>query len=92
MPEYAELIKLALSFGIVILMIYAIYYVLNRINPAFYLQKKGEIQIEQMQYVAKGKSLCLVKVGETKLLLAFDDKGISVLKEWDVTHNEEDTV
>lgn len=90
MPDYTELIKLTASFSVVIVIIYVIYYLLNRVNPVNYLKKKGELQIEQMQYVARGKSLCLVKVGETKLLLALDEKGISVLKEWSVTADEED--
>lgn len=89
MPEYAELLKLAASFVVVLVVIYAVYYLLNRFNPVNYLNKKGELQIEEMQYVSKGKSLCLVRVGQVRLLLALDEKGISVLKEWDERVDEE---
>lgn len=82
MPEYAELLKLAASFVVVVVIIYAVYYLLNRFNAAAYLNKKGKIQIEEMHFLSKGKGLCLVKIRDDKLLLALDEKGITVLKEW----------
>jgi len=86
LPEYAQLLKLTASFVVVLVIIYAVYYALNRFNPVTYLNKKGKIRIEEMQFLSKGKGLCLVKIEDESLLLALDEKGITVLKEWkDVT-------
>lgn len=83
MFEYAELLKLLASFAVVVVIIYALYYVLNRFNATAYLNKKGKIQIEEMRHITKGKGLCLVQVEGKRLLIAFDEKNLSVLKEWD---------
>ncbi len=91
MPEYAELLKMTASFMIVLVIIYAVYYLLNRFNAAAYLNKKGKIEIEEMRYLSKGKGLYLIKVRQEHMLLAFDEKGITVLKEWKDAETETDS-
>ncbi len=82
MLEYSDIVKLIASLSIVVIFIYAIYYLLNKFAGGSIVQKKGAIKIEELRYIAKGKGLCLVKVKDELFLLSFDESGIKKLKEW----------
>jgi len=77
-----ELIKFIASFSILIVMMYALYYYLNRLNKNLSLGGK-DIQILETKILGKNRSICLAKVKGVLMLFACDESGIKVLKEWE---------
>ncbi len=62
-------------------MMYALYYYLNRLNKNFSVSGK-DIQILETKMLGKNRSICLAKVKGITMLLACDESGIKILKEW----------
>ncbi len=81
MPDSFELVKFIASFAILIVMMYALYYYLNRLNKNFSVGGK-DIQILETKILGKNRSICLAKVKGIIMLLACDESGIKILKEW----------
>ncbi len=81
MLDNMELMKLLSSFAILVVMLYGVYYYLNRLNKNFSIQGK-DIQILEKRIIGKNQSLCLAKIKDTVMLFSCDDKGIKLLKEW----------
>ena len=80
MPETLPLVKFIASFAIIVIGMYALYYYLNRFNK---IKAKGsEIQIKEMQPLGKNRFLVLADIKENTFLLAVDEQGIKVLKEF----------
>ncbi len=82
MPDYAYLVKFLASLTIVIVALYTVYYALSRYGLTA-KGSKGNIELLEVRPLSRGKSLFLVKVKNSVILLAVDDKSIKKIKEWE---------
>ncbi len=86
--EIASLLKLAVSFFVVLVLIYGIYYYLNRITPKL-LQKKGRfLKIIEISFFSKNKGFVLIEIKNSIMLFSFDEKEIKKIKEWEKKKSE----
>lgn len=88
MLESGEIIKFLASFSIIVIFIYSVYYYISK--SGFKLSPKSgkNIKILESFYFDKNRSFHLVKVKDTLFFVAFDEKGISKLKEWKEGNSE----
>ena len=82
MLDSVYLIKFIVSFAIVIVLIYAVYYFVNRYGLKLNTGSQGNINVKEIRFLQKNKSLCIVEVKDTTFLLALDESGIKKIKEW----------
>ncbi len=81
MLDSYELAKFFASFALVVLFLYALYYYFGN-NMAKFSKQGREIVVKESRVVGKDRYILLVEVKGKTLLLASDEKGIRVLKEW----------
>jgi len=81
LPEAYDYLKVIASLSLVLILIYAIYYYFSNFTPKF-TGNKGKIKIVESRLIGKNRYLLLVEIDETKMLLASDETGVKVLKEW----------
>ncbi len=80
LPESYEYVRLFASFIVVVIVIYALYYYLNNYTS---IKKGGKIKIVESKMIGKNRFLVLCQIKDKELLLGSDEKGITILKEWD---------
>ena len=86
MLDYYDVLKFFSSFVIIIVFIYAGYYILKRYQGKLPLNPKGKIQIEEIRYIGKDKALVLARIGRKNYLIAISNSAIEKIDQW----NEED--
>ena len=86
MLEYYDVLKFFSSFIIVVFFIYAAYYLLKRYQNKLPLNQKGKIQIEEIRYISRDKTLVLTKIGRRNYLIAFSGNAVEKIDQW----NDED--
>jgi len=80
------------SFIIVVVLIYSIYYLVNRYGKGFIPGQKGFINILDIKYLGKNKGLALVKVNEKYFFLSFDEKKVSIIEKWETLSNKGENI
>ncbi len=83
MLDYSDLLRVLSSFVIVVVLIYSIYYLINRYGKGVLPGQKGIIRIIDIKYLGKNKGLAVVKANEKYYFLSFDEKNISIIEKWD---------
>ncbi|WP_293447807.1 flagellar biosynthetic protein FliO [Persephonella sp.] len=83
MLDYSDLLRVLSSFVIVVVLIYSIYYLINRYGKGVLLGQKGVIKIIDIKYLGKNKGLTVVKANGKYYFLSFDEKNISIIEKWD---------
>ncbi|WP_297492751.1 flagellar biosynthetic protein FliO [Persephonella sp.] len=81
--DYSDLLRVLSSFVIVVVLIYSIYYLINRYGKGVLLGQKGVIKIIDIKYLGKNKGLTVVKANGKYYFLSFDEKNISIIEKWD---------
>ncbi len=81
MPDNIELVKFIASFSILVILLYGLYYYLQRLQNRLNLQGK-ELKILETKSLGKNRYIFLVEAKGSKFLLSSDESGIKVLKEW----------
>ncbi len=82
MPDSVELVKFFASFAVILTILYALYYYVQNFTPK--LTPKGRyIHIVESRVIGKNRFLLLVEVKDKVFLLALDEGGTKVLKEWE---------
>ena len=76
-----ELVKFIASFSILVILLYALYYYLQKMQNRFNLQGK-DLKILETKTIGKNRYLLLVEAKDSLLLLSSDESGIKVIKEW----------
>jgi len=87
MIDFFYIIKLLISLGIVVALIYGLYFFLNRYGRNFLQQSSDNIKIEEIKFITKNKGFILVKFEKSKFFIAFDESGFKILKE--IRENED---
>jgi len=80
--EAYDYAKVVASFLIVALFLYGIYYYLGQMGVAPRGRGGGRIRIVETRMVGKNRYLILAEVEGDRLLLASDENGVKILKEW----------
>jgi len=80
--EYSDFLRVLSSLIIVIVLIYSIYYALNRFGRGILPGQGGIIQIIDMKFLGKNKGLAVVKVNKQYYFLSFDEKNVSIIEKW----------
>lgn len=83
MLDYSDLLRVLSSFVIVVVLIYSIYYLINRYGKGVLPGQKGVIKIIDIKYLGKNKGLTVVKANGKYYFLSFDEKNISIIEKWD---------
>ncbi|WP_456464443.1 flagellar biosynthetic protein FliO [Persephonella sp.] len=83
MLDYSDLLRVFSSFVIVVVLIYSIYYLINRYGKGILPGQKGVIQIVDIKYLGKNKGLTVVKANNKYYFLSFDEKNVSIIEKWD---------
>ena len=74
--------KFLASFALFLIVLYGVYYYIQRFG--YSLQPSGkEIKILEMKMIGKNRLIILLKVRSSLFLLASDEQGIKILKEWE---------
>ncbi|WP_293446460.1 flagellar biosynthetic protein FliO [Persephonella sp.] len=81
--DYSDLLRVLSSFVIVVVLIYSIYYLINRYGKGVLPGQKGVIKIIDIKYLGKNKGLTVVKANGKYYFLSFDEKNISIIEKWD---------
>ncbi|BCD68379.1 flagellar biosynthetic protein FliO [Nitratiruptor sp. YY09-18] len=81
MLDNYEIIKFLASFTLLVIILYAIYYYVSNFQPKF---KSGgkEIEVLETKVLGKNRFLYLIKVKDTTMLIAHDEQGMKLIKEW----------
>ncbi|SNZ08088.1 Flagellar biogenesis protein FliO [Persephonella hydrogeniphila] len=90
MLEYSDFLRVLSSLVIVIVLIYSIYYIINRYGKGILPGQKGLIQIKEIRYIGKNKGLAVVRANSKYYFLSFDDKNLSIIEKWDRLEEEGD--
>ncbi|NPA03893.1 MAG: flagellar biosynthetic protein FliO [Epsilonproteobacteria bacterium] len=89
MLSSAEIIKLVAVFVIIVVALYTFYYYLTKVG----IKLGGRwIKILESRAIGKDRYLILTYVEDTLFLLASDENGIKVLKEWEKEDPSKDKV
>lgn len=88
MLEYSDFLRVLSSLVIVIILIYSIYYLINRYGRGVLPGQKGLIQIKEIKYLGKNKGLAVVKANNRYYFLSFDEKNLSIIEKWDRLEEE----
>ncbi|WP_457621921.1 hypothetical protein [Persephonella sp.] len=83
MLEYTDYLKFVSTFVIIVIFLYAVYYFINHYGKGLLPGQKGLIKILDIRYISKGKGFAIIEANKHYFLIAFDEKEIKVLKEWD---------
>jgi len=88
LPELYDYLRFFAGFGIVVVLLYGVYYYFARLSSLpFGLKlrsKEGRIQVVETRVIGKNRYLLLVEVdGRHLLLLASDEEGIHLLQRWE---------
>ncbi|WP_029521953.1 flagellar biosynthetic protein FliO [Persephonella sp. KM09-Lau-8] len=89
MLEYTDILRVISSLIIVIVLIYSIYYVINRYGKGILPGQKGLISILDIKYLGKNKGLAIVKANQKYYFISFDEKNVSIIEKWDSLHETE---
>jgi len=81
--EYTDILKFLSSFVIVVVIIYSIYYGINRYWKGLLPNQKSIIKILDIKFIGKDKGLAVVKANNKYYFLAFSEKNISIIEKWD---------
>ena len=81
--EYSYLLKFIASLVIVIILLYSVYYFVLRYTPFQLKSGQNIIKVIDIKYISKGKGLILVKIKNSMILLGFDEKNLTKIKEWE---------
>jgi len=81
--DYSDLLRVLSSFVIVVVLIYSIYYLINRYGKGILPGQKGVIRIIDIKYLGKNKGLTVVKANGKYYFLSFDEKNVSIIEKWD---------
>jgi len=81
--EYSYLLKFIASLIIVIILLYSVYYFVLRYTPFQLKSGQNIIKVIDIKYISKGKGLILVKIKNSMILLGFDEKNLTKIKEWE---------
>lgn len=85
------IVKFFASFGILVVLMYGIYYYLNHIQKHF--QAKGKnIHILESTMIGKNRYIFLLDIKDSHLLIASDESGIKILKEWEKDEDSKKSV
>lgn len=84
MQNSYEIVKFFASFTLIFIILYAIYYYIQKFGSKLPYSGK-EIEIIEMRMIGKNRFLLLVKVRQKIFFCASDEKGIRVLKEWNAS-------
>ena len=82
------IVKFVASFVILIVLMYGMYYYLNRIQKSFTTKGKN-IDIVESKMVGKNRFIFLMEINDSTLLVASDESGIKILKEWKKNEDSE---
>ncbi len=82
MLETADIAKVIAALVITVFIILSIYYGIVRYGKPVFSQK-GDIKIKDIKYIGKGKSVVLLEVKGKEFLLAFSEKGMTVVDKWE---------
>ncbi|NPA84275.1 MAG: flagellar biosynthetic protein FliO [Epsilonproteobacteria bacterium] len=92
MPEGYDYLKLIGAFGIVLVLLYGLYYYLHNLLGIGGARGKGRlIRIIETRVVGRNRSLILAEVDGFRLLLASDEEGLHLLKAWEKREHCSDT-
>jgi flagellar biosynthetic protein FliO len=86
-----QVVKFLLTSFFAIFLLIAVYYLINKFN--FYLPRAGKsryIKLLEVLPVGKDFYLALVEVGEDRLLLAFTNSSVKLIKEFKVKDGDSD--
>jgi len=81
--DYSDFLRVLSSFVIVVVLIYSIYYLINKYGKGVLPGQKGIIQIIDIRYLGKNKGLAVVKANQRYYFLSFDEKNVSIIEKWD---------
>jgi flagellar biogenesis protein FliO len=60
-----------------------VYYFVSRYTPFQLKSGQNIIKVIDIKYISKGKGLILVKIKNSMILLGFDEKNLTKIKEWE---------
>ncbi|SMC09297.1 flagellar biosynthetic protein FliO [Nitratiruptor tergarcus] len=81
MQDSYAIIKFLATFSLIIIFLYALYYYFNNNFPKLSKQNR-EIKIKETKILGRNRYIYLVEIKDDIILLASDENGIRVLKEW----------
>jgi len=81
--EYSDILRMISSLIIVIVIIYSIYYAVNRFGRGFLTGQRNIIQIIDLKYIGKNKGLAVIKANGKYYFISFDDKNLSIIEKWE---------